>query len=85
MTVKRCYCGSPLRADGFCVFRCDPALKPSVLRAAATKAKREARRARVDSESHGITHEVQRELAVTMAKIDPVAKYKLGLVRNKKR
>lgn len=68
----KCWCGQPLRADGFCRSRCDPALKPSELRKARVEARRKAHAARVESERVHLTAEEERGLNRKLAAVDPL-------------
>lgn len=83
--AKLCYCGAPVRADGFCRYRCTPELRPSFIRRKANEEKRKSRAARVEAETIGITEADQQAMIDRMAAIDPVAAHKLRIARQKKR
>lgn len=68
----RCYCGEKFRADGYCKHRCDPALKPSVLRKQRTEAKKRAHAARVQSENVYFSPEEQSRVGKKLAEVDPL-------------
>lgn len=71
---RSCYCGSAFLADGTCRYKCDPAAKPSVLRAKANAERKARERARSAGERVGISqHRVAMSAAV--AKFDPVVRH----------
>ena len=74
MTPKKCkVCGDRLRADGCCRWRCDPALKRSVVRSQEVQAKRKAVRARIEAESTFITEADRQRTGSAVASFDPIA------------
>ena len=53
-SMNRCFCGTGLRPDGTCPFRCDPTLRGPRKRAIGTDAGTKRRVYRAEVESHRI-------------------------------
>jgi hypothetical protein len=71
--ARNCICGQPIRADGFCRSRCDPALKPSALAKKRAQAKRKLNAARAENERAPVTAKDMSHMSARVATFDPIA------------
>lgn len=85
MRFTHCYCLLPIRPDGSCRNGCDPAMRPSLLRAARARVRRDREAHRVDFERITLTAQQLADVSERIATWDPVAAYNRAQSRTRKR